>query len=218
WHYPAAPRRSYRHRARRSGTALVPRAAAPRMLAQRPRDVLAHELGGVVPARFERRDDVRVARGVAERDGEVPEPALVARAPDRAAFGARAPVVLAPAEEIDERARVERVARREIRGRLPPRELVPRAEDLAVVAAEDAIADRLPQLHGDRTPELDRQIRNAAARVELVGRDDGAGRTDVDAGRAAAAMRRHGLVGGQRQIRQDLAEQEVRPGVAVEQV
>src|SRR5690606_13731767 len=137
----------------------------------------------------ERRIDVGIRRRVPERDRDIAQPALVARAADRAALGAPRPFVLGPAEELDELRGVEAVARREIGQRGAPRELVPRAEELTVVAAEDPVADERAQRLGDRAAQLDRQIRDAAPGVELVGRDDRAGRTDVETRGARAAMR-----------------------------
>ena len=80
---------------------------------------------------------------------------------------------------------------------------------------------RLPmagaQLFGNRAAQLDRQIRDAAARVELVRRDDGLRGADVEARPARAAVLGDGRVGRQRQVRVELAEQEPR-AVAVEQI
>ncbi len=67
--------------------------------------------------------------------------------------------------------------------------LVPGAEQLAIVATVDAVADGLAKLRRNCALQLDRQVGNAATRVELVGRDDRLGRADVDTGPAAAAMR-----------------------------
>ena len=49
-------------------------------------------------------------------------------------------------------------------------ELVPRAHGQAVVAAEHAVADGLAELGWDVALVLDRQVGDAAARIELVGR------------------------------------------------
>ena len=80
-------------------------------------------------------------------------------------------------EERGQRRGVEAVAdRREVvfarRDRIP----VPRARELAIVATVDAIADQRAQVFRNAAFELDRQVRNAPPRVELVGRDDRAGR------------------------------------------
>src|SRR6516164_411928 len=50
------------------------------------------------------------------------------------------------------------------------RELVPRAHRQAIVAAEDAVADRGAQLARNRPLVLDGEVRDAAARIEPIGR------------------------------------------------
>ena len=79
-------------------------------------------------------------------------------------------------------ARVEpRLARRR-------REAVPRAHLLADVAAEDPVADSPAAARAGSRRELDREVRDAEPRVDLVGRDDRAGRARVEAARARAAV------------------------------
>ena len=63
---------------------------------------------------------------------------------------------------------------------------------------------------------LDRQVGDAAPRVEPVGRDDGLRRADVDAGAAAAAMRAGRRRGRQRQVDEDLAQEEHRAALALQ--
>src|SRR6202040_2915964 len=46
--------------------------------------------------------------------------------------------------------------------------LVPRAPRETIVAAEDAVADKRTQFVRDRPLVLDRQIRDAAPRIELI--------------------------------------------------
>ena len=67
-------------------------------------------------------------------------------------------------------------------------EAVPRAGVEAVVAAVNPVADRGAQLLRDRAFQLDSQIGDAAAGVELERRGDGPGRAGVDAARAFAAV------------------------------
>ena len=71
-------------------------------------------------------------------------------------------------------ARQERAVARGARG-----ELVPRAHREAIVAAVDAVADRLAEFLRDRPLVLDRQVRDAAPRIEPVGRGEGVGRAGV---------------------------------------
>ena len=65
----------------------------------------------------------------------------------------------------------------------------------AIVAAIDAIADRRAEFGRDVALVLDRQIRNAAARIDLVRRRKRSGRTDVQAIPARTAMVGFRLVG-----------------------
>ncbi len=67
-------------------------------------------------------------------------------------------------------------------------EFVPRATQLAVVATEDTVADRAAEFDGDRAGQFDRQVGDATTGIESVGRDDGIGRANVDAGAAGAAV------------------------------
>src|SRR3546814_3116799 len=72
------------------------------------------------------------------------------------------------------------------------RELVPRADREAIVTAVDAVADILPEFGRNRAFEFDRQVRNAAPRIELVGRGKSIGGAGALAGvdRAAAIVPR----------------------------
>src|SRR6185436_708371 len=101
-----------------------------RGLLQRPVDVLANERARLFATRRQRSDD----GGVAERDRDVALPALEADAADRAALGLAQEVVLAPSPELEQLRRIERRADVEIGDRARARELVPRADELAVVA------------------------------------------------------------------------------------
>src|SRR5215204_2638165 len=98
-----------------------------------------------------------------------------------------------------------------------PRELVPGTKELAIVAAEDAVADSRPQVFRDRPLELDRQVGDAAARVELVRRDDGLRGAHVEASSTRPTALSDGDVWLERQIRIQLANQKPR-AVAIEQV
>ena len=57
---------------------------------------------------------------------------------------------------------------------------------------------------------LDGEIGDAAAGIEAIGRREGVGRADVEAGAAGAAMVGLGIVGGQRDLGEDGAEEEPR--------
>ena len=88
--------------------------------------------------------------------------------------------------------RLEIVARGKLRLPAFLGELVPRADRQAIVAAKDAIADERPKLARDRAVMLDREVGDAAPRIEPVGRRKGVRRADVEAGPAGAAMIRLG--------------------------
>src|SRR4029079_11159850 len=104
--------------------------------------VLAHDRRGIVAARGKRGYDARIRGRVAERDGDVEKATFVARPADRAARRACLPFGFRPAEQFDQAAAIERVAGSEIGNLARLRELVPWTEQLAVVAAEDPVADR----------------------------------------------------------------------------
>src|SRR5216684_6273864 len=72
---------------------------------------------------------------------------------------------------------------------------VPGADILADVASKNILADACPQLLGNRSPLLDREIGNALGGIEFIGTDKSVGRTSLDtAGAAPTAV-------GSRQIR-----------------
>src|SRR4028119_645743 len=108
-------------------------------------------------------------------------PRARAGAADRAAFGRAQEPLLAPRPEPEQRRLRERGPCREVLDRGGPRVLVPGADELAVVAADDAVADGPAEFERDRSLVLDRQVRDAAPCVEAVRRDDGLRRADVDA-------------------------------------
>ena len=99
----------------------------------------------------------------------------------------------------------------------PGGRLVPRADVLADVAAEDAGADRGPERVRNLTPQLDREIGQAPPRVEHVRFDDGAGRTCLDAERAGSAAVEDGFVGCERQAAGDDGEEEPGTEIGVDQ-
>src|SRR4051812_11418842 len=160
-------------------------------------------------------------RRISQSDREVTQPALVADAPDRRAAQPLLELRLAPGEELDHRRAVEAVTHLEVRLRARLREAVPRADELAVVAAVDPVADQRPQLLRNGALVLDRQIGDAAAGVELVRGDDRLRRADVDAplARAAVSPRRRVIIYryGERQIGVNLAKEEPGAGPVEEQ-
>ena len=91
-----------------------------------------------------------------------------------------------------ERGRAQRVARGELGLAAGDRELVPRADGEAIVAAIDAVAHRGAKFARDRAFVLDGEIGDAAPRIEPVRRGEGRGRANVETGAAAAAIVRLG--------------------------
>ena len=145
---------------------------------------------------------------------------------NRAALHAFIEIMGAPAEQYHERRAIEPVAYIEIRDRRGLRELVPRTYELAIVATINPIADQRPHIFGNAALQLDGQVRNAAARIHAIRRDDRPGRANIDAPCTASAMRAVvfgrliGMgqsVGRQRNIHQDLADKKQRPGIALQQ-
>src|SRR5258706_10607205 len=150
------------------------------MPGQCPRDVFSHQGRRMVFLRAQCFYHFRGGRRIAQAHRQVAQPALVADAPDRRALQALLELGLAPAEELDQARAIKAVAHLEIVLRADPGEAVPRADELAVVAAVDAIADQRPQLLRDCALVLDGEVRDAATRVELVGTADRLRRADLD--------------------------------------
>src|ERR1700752_3336760 len=103
----------------------------------RPADVLADDRRGIVGASRQRGHDALVRGRVAERHGDVAEPAFIAGAAQRRPGRARLPLLLRPREQAYEAGTVEAVADREVADVRRSRELVPGAKELAIVAAEN---------------------------------------------------------------------------------
>src|SRR5687768_7844318 len=182
------------------------------MPAERPMDVLSNERGGMVRACTQRSDYFRRRGRVAEAHGEVAQPALVADAADRRAAQALVELRLGPGEELHQRGAIEAVARGEVRFAARAGKAVPRAHQLAVVAAVYAVADERAQRFRDGALVLDGEIGDAAPGLELVRAADCLRRADVDAPLAGAAAVLLLGVERQRQVAQDFAEEEPRAG------
>ncbi len=150
---------------------------------------------------------------VAQCDGHVPEKARVARAADGTPPGPGKEFLLREAQQAHERLGMEPVGL----GREPgflrlSGEAVPGTDVLAVVAAEDAVADGLPELDRDGSAEFDGEVGNAPSAVHHVGLDDRVRRAGGHAAGAGSAVVRMRVVGRQVHREQDLAEKE--PGAA----
>ena len=143
-------------------------------LGQRPVDVLAHQRAArrrAAPASAARSPHRRVARSAL--------PSATARLRCQRAWPMRRIALPSvrrrnsaslQAHSCSSVGAVQRVARVEVGQRRALRVLVPRADELAVVAAVDAVADQRPQLERDRPVVLDRQVGDAAPRIEPVRR------------------------------------------------
>ena len=137
-------------------------------------------------------------------------------APYRATLGMVQKLRFAPAKQRHQLGTGQAATRVEVGQAAAPGKFVPRANQLAVVAAIDAVADQGAQFQRDRTWVFNGEVRNATARIEPVGRNNGLGWADVDAGRTAAAMRVHGTAGRQHQVEVDLAQEKQGAGFAVQ--
>src|SRR5262245_27002267 len=86
--------------------------------------------------------------------------------------------------------------------------LIPGANVLADVAAEDVGSDQWSQLARDRALQLDGEVRNAATCIELIRPHERACRTRREAAGASAATRSDSLCRRrQLQVEEQLAEQ-----------
>ena len=95
-----------------------------------------------------------------------------------------------PERRIVEREQIGKTRRRKLGPRhegavRAPRigEAVPRAHREAIVAAVDAVAHRRAELVRDRAVMLDRQVGDAAPRIDPVRAEEGLGRADIEAAR-----------------------------------
>src|SRR5690606_16428050 len=122
------------------------------------------------------------------------QPALIADTAYRRAFGVAQELFLHPPKQLRELRVIEPVTRREIGLLCHLGELVPGTDELAVVAAEDAVAHQRTQLFRDGVGQLDGCVGDAASRIQHVSCDDRASATYFEAGRAGHALRRGALV------------------------
>src|SRR5512134_1256013 len=128
------------------------------MAPQRPLHMLADDGGRVHQPCSQGRYYGGFRRGIAQGNGNVPQPTLVAGAAERATLRALLPQLRRPTEQLHELARIERVADREVADLADARELVPRAKQLAIVATEDPVTDQRAERLGNGAAQLDREI------------------------------------------------------------
>ena len=157
------------------------------------------------------------SQGIPHGHCHIAQPAIMADAADRAAFGQAQKLGLGPVEERHQLLAGQAGAFVEVGQDAALGEFVPRADQLAIVATVDAIADQWPQLERNRPGMLDGEVRDAAPCIQPVRRNDGLRRADVDAGGATAAMRRDRLARRQGQVDINFAEEKHRSGFTVQQ-
>src|SRR5262249_58238672 len=93
-------------------------------------------------------------------------------------------------------------------------EVVRRARRKTIVAAEDAVADGGAQLARNRPLVLDREVGDAAARIEPIGRGERRRRADVETDMTSAAMIDLRRVRRQVKRGEDHGEEKPRPTLA----
>jgi hypothetical protein len=177
------------------------------LLMQRPLHMFADKFRQMRRAVLQSRDGCWRIRGVAERHGDVSQPANVSRASDWRALGALEEFVLVPGEKLDQAAVVQRVTSAVVGLGTATGELVPGADQLAVVAAKDAIAHGSPQIRRYRATQLDGQVSDAAPCIDLIGGNNCLCRTDVDTAPACSAMLGRWRIEWQRQVGIELSEE-----------
>src|SRR5271167_711429 len=136
------------------------------MLCERPLHVLAHQWRGMPRTAGKGRDNFGRSGGVAERDGDIAQPPFVADTSNRAAARFFQELKLGPGEQVGEARLIESMPDREVFLCRGAGKLVPWTNQLAVIAAENAIADRAAKLHGNCAGEFDGEVGNAATCVE----------------------------------------------------
>ncbi len=170
--------------------------------------MLTHQFQRVLAACFQCGQNTGRGWRIAQRHRDIAQPARVSRAPQGTAFGAFAPFRFGPAEQIHQSGLIQSVPDGKIRLSARAGKLVPGADQLAIVTAENTVAHRGSQFGRDRARCLYGEVADAAARIQRIGCGDRLCRTDVQAGLAAATVIARRCVDCERQIGVDLAEQE----------
>src|ERR1700730_9833058 len=191
------------HRTRRQRLEL----ALPHQLRQRPYGSTPDQRAGVIQQAFGFDGQGAVA-AVADRDQHVADEPVAADALDRRFCEQRAKRRIVEPYEIGQRSRAPFITRGEFCFAPGLRELIPRADGEAIVAAIDAVADRLTEFVRDRTLVFDGEIGNAAPGIELVGCWKRRGRADIEAGLARAAMVGLGVIARKVRRGEDRAEKQ----------
>lgn len=153
-------------------------------LLHRPLRVFGEDAVGVVGGDVESGQIIGGAN-VTENDGGVAFEAREFEAREGRSLGVGAKIVLIPREHGTQVGVFARGERGFAGGGGPA---IPRADIEAIIAAEETIADGGAKFFGNRAMMLDKQIGEAPAGIELVGRGNGAGRANINTRGAGAAM------------------------------
>ena len=110
------------------------------------------------------------------------------------------------------------MTRREVGFLSVPRELVPGAGNLAIVAAINSVSHARSQILGNDSVIFDREIGDALSCVKYPGPGKRVGRADIQTGAATATVLcLLGCIGRKWDIGVDLPEEEPRSGFLVDQ-
>src|SRR6266481_331547 len=93
-----------------------------------------------------------------------------------------------PSKQFNQRYIIQPVSHGKIRLDAGLRKAVPRTHQLTIVATVDAVTDQRAQLNRHTAFEFNGEIRNTAARIKTVRRDDGLGRANINATGTSAAV------------------------------
>jgi alkanesulfonate monooxygenase SsuD/methylene tetrahydromethanopterin reductase-like flavin-dependent oxidoreductase (luciferase family) len=143
---------------------------------------------------------------IAETDRDIAQPALMADAMDGTAGQARGKSRRIPAKQFHQRYIIKAIAHREVGLGTGLCVTIPRTHQLAIVTTVNPVADQWPQRLRNAALQFNGQIGNAAPCIQLIRRDNGLRRTDIDAALAGTAMIALRFIKGQRQIGINLAE------------
>src|ERR1035437_8416954 len=151
----------------------------------------------------------RVTR-IVDGDQHIAQETIAAGALDRGLGKQRTELRVVEPGELRKPGRAQSLARGELGLAALHRELVPRANRQAIVAAIDAVAYSRAEFMRDRPLMLDGEIRNAAPRIEAVRLRKRRGRADVETGTACAATVRLRRIGRQIERGENRAEEKPR--------
>src|SRR5215472_296685 len=188
--------------AARLGTGAKPFGSNP---AKRPNRGTTHQWRFIVEQSlgFHRKTGIA---GIADCDEYVAHEARAADALDRALGKQSAECGVVEPGQIGELRGAQRLPRGEFYFVAGHRELVPRTDRQAIVAAIDAIAHQRPKFARDLALVFDGEVGDAAPRIEAVRCRKSRGGTNIEASAAGPAMIGFRRIGGQVERGEDRAE------------